>query len=249
MTPLDFSTQLIQQARPEQPESRAAEAGEAFEGYLVEMMVREMRKTVPEGLLSGSSMEMFAGMLDQEIAKRIAGSGGLGMGDVIARQVGGEAPPARLAPLTRRAPLHDHHGDACHGAERVSLRGARLPLRGRISSRFGHRTDPIHNKKRMHRGLDIAAPRGTDIQPIRGGTVVFAGERGGYGNTVIIDHGDGWRSLYAHCDRLDVKPGQRVGPDAVIGAVGSTGRSTGPHLHLEVHRDGEAVDPAGVLGL
>lgn len=228
--------QLYQQSRADEATS-AAEAGQAFEGYMVEMMVREMRKTIPEGLFSGNAMEMFSGMLDQEIAKRIGESGGLGMGNLIARQVlhGEEAPAARMPSRPAR-----------RGG---TLRGSRLPVAGRISSRFGKRTDPIHRHTRQHNGLDIAAPTGTDIRPVRGGRVVFAGERGGLGNAVIIDHGDGWRSIYGHCDRLNVTEGQRVGPDDLIGAVGSTGRSTGPHLHLEIHRDGEAIDPAEALGL
>ncbi len=243
MNSIDTSvgTQMLQQARADEATS-AEDAGAAFEGYMIEMMVREMRKTIPEGIFSGNAMEMFSGMLDQELAKRIGEGGGLGLGSLIAHDVihGSDAPPVAPRSLPVSGPRRGGSG---------GLSGARLPLAGRISSRFGHRSDPIHGERKMHRGLDIAAPRGTDIRPVKGGEVVFAGERGGFGNAVIIDHGDGWQSLYAHCDRLDVRPGQRVGPEEIIGAVGSTGRSTGPHLHLDIRRDGEVVDPASALGI
>ena len=122
-----------------------------------------------------------------------------------------------------------------------------MPVEGVITSRFGHRSDPFHNKKRMHKGLDIAAPTGTPIHPIRPGTVVSSGKRGGFGNVVIVDHGAGVTSLYAHCNELKVQKGDKVRPGDVIATVGSTGRSTGPHLHLEVHKDGRAVDPMAEL--
>ena len=265
VTDASFGQQLLQQARAEEVTS-AQEAGQAFEGYLIEMMVSEMRKTIPEGIFSGNAMEMFAGMLDQELATRIGEAGGLGLGTLITQSVeGGELAAARpLAPSRRVsrsrqvsrtrqvAPSRTRTERArSTPAEAIGglLRGARIPVRGRISSHFGHRVDPIHSHKRMHRGLDIAAPTGTEIRPVRGGEVVFAGERGGFGNTVIIDHGGGWKSLYAHCDTIDVRAGQKVSAEQVIAGVGSTGRSTGPHLHLEIHHNGEAVDPAEALGL
>lgn len=124
-----------------------------------------------------------------------------------------------------------------------------VPVMGRVTSRFGHRHDPIHGEHRHHDGVDIAAPIGTPIEAARSGTVVHAGPRGGYGNTVVVEHADGSRALYAHCDRLDVQVGQPVRAGRPIATVGSTGRSTGPHLHLEVRVNGEAVDPVSYLGL
>jgi len=223
-------------------ESESAEAaGEAFEGYLVEVMIREMRKTIPDGgLFGGSAMEMFSGLFDQEIAKRIAGDGGFGFGDVVSGQMPAVGSPEAMAPPpilpgSRRA--RADHGE-----------GWRQPVLSRISSRFGLRSDPFQGTSRMHKGLDFAAPTGTPINPIKPGVVSFAGPRGGFGNAVIVDHGDGYRSVYAHCDEVRVQEGQRVQADSVIATVGSSGRSTGPHLHLEVHRDGTAVDPEQVLG-
>ena len=229
------------------------EAAKAFESYMVEMMVKEMRKTIPDGMFSGDSTEIFSGLFDQEISKRIAETGGFGFEEVMGDAMGGKrVAPQQSTFLPIRVPNvvpgghhdhdhhHDHHHDHDHGA-------GDMPVDGVITSRFGKRSDPFHGKTRHHRGLDIAAPTGTPIHPIRPGTVVSSGERGGYGNVVVLDHGDGTTSLYAHCHELKVKKGDKVGHGDVIATVGSTGRSTGPHLHLEVHRDGKAIDPMAEL--
>ncbi|HEY8339567.1 MAG TPA: M23 family metallopeptidase [Egibacteraceae bacterium] len=127
--------------------------------------------------------------------------------------------------------------------------GLVLPVEGRFSSPFGMRTHPVTGARKMHTGVDIAAPTGTPIRAARGGTVSFAGVRGGYGNLVIIDHPDGTQTRYAHQDALQVQVGQRVAAGQVVGTVGSTGMSTGPHLHFELRRGGDPVDPAPLLGL
>ena len=99
----------------------------------------------------------------------------------------------------------------------------------------------------FHEGLDIAAPEGSPVRALADGVVTWAGPSGSYGNRVTIDHGDGWQTTYAHQRSVDVEVGQRVAGGQQIGAVGSTGRSTGPHLHLEVVRNGEHIDPEAVL--
>lgn len=99
-----------------------------------------------------------------------------------------------------------------------------------------------------HDGIDIGAPSGTAVFASRGGTVVIAGwNNGGYGQLVTMDHGGGFGTYYAHLSKILVTPGQRVAAGAVIGQVGSTGRSTGPHLHFEIRQNGTPVDPAGYL--
>lgn len=115
---------------------------------------------------------------------------------------------------------------------------------GRLSARFGLRHDPFTGEQRFHNGLDIAAPRGTPIASVADGTVVFAGRQRGYGRTVVIDHGNGLRTRYAHADSLDVQVGARVTKGQIVAAVGSTGRSTGPHLHFEVTKNGHPVEPS-----
>ncbi len=114
-------------------------------------------------------------------------------------------------------------------------------------SPYGWRTDPINGSHRHHDGQDIGAPTGTPIRSMGPGQVTFAGVRGGYGNLVIVDHGGGVETRYAHQSALAVGVGDRVDAGTVVGAVGSTGRSTGPHLHFEVRVGGEAVDPTPYL--
>lgn len=117
------------------------------------------------------------------------------------------------------------------------------PVNGAIVSGFGMRYHPILKVNRMHTGVDIAAPYGTSIKAAADGEVIFAGYRRGYGNTVIIDHGGGVATLYAHCSSLAVGEGTVVKQGQVIAYVGATGLATGPHLHFEVRHNGEPVNP------
>ena len=119
---------------------------------------------------------------------------------------------------------------------------------GRISSEFGMRTHPVHGDQRMHAGIDIAAPNGTPVSSTADGVVQFAGEKGGYGNMVILDHGNGLETRYAHLSSLSVKVGDVVADGDSVGKVGSTGTSTGNHLHYEVREDDKPVDPKKYLG-
>ena len=122
-----------------------------------------------------------------------------------------------------------------------------FPANARISSGFGNRVHPILGYSRFHGGVDFAAPQGTAIYAADSGQVIFSGWYGGYGQTVIVDHGGGLTTLYAHASRLLVREGQSVRQGQSIAAVGSTGLSTGPHLHFEVRRNGNPVNPMGYL--
>lgn len=118
------------------------------------------------------------------------------------------------------------------------------PAKGHaVTSKFGFRIDPFIGQKAMHTGMDFRDKAGSPIKPTASGTVVSAGWDGGYGQMVEIDHGNGYTTRYAHMSSISVKKGDTVTPDTVIGLVGSTGRSTGPHLHYEVRKDGKAVNP------
>lgn len=113
-----------------------------------------------------------------------------------------------------------------------------------VTSGFGARLDPFLGRPAMHPGIDYAALEGSPAYATAAGTVIVAGYNGGYGNMVEIDHGNGITTRYGHLSEIDVHVGQVVGKDTVVGKTGSTGRSTGPHLHYEVRVDGAAIDPA-----
>ena len=122
-----------------------------------------------------------------------------------------------------------------------------MPALGPITSRFGSRFHPVLGYSRFHAGTDFGAAHGSPIMAAETGVVIMAGWYGGYGNAVIIDHGGGLTTLYGHASKLNVTEGQAVRKGDVIAAVGTTGLSTGPHLHFEVRRDGEPIDPMSFL--
>ncbi|MBD1825823.1 peptidoglycan DD-metalloendopeptidase family protein [Cyanobacteria bacterium FACHB-DQ100] len=122
-----------------------------------------------------------------------------------------------------------------------------LPSEGPITSPFGYRMHPILGYQRFHAGLDFGADYGAPILAADRGVVIFAGWYGGYGNSVILDHGNGITTMYAHAQELYVSDGQTVERGKAIATTGSTGLSTGPHLHFEVRKDGEPVDPMNYL--
>ncbi|MEL7207890.1 MAG: peptidoglycan DD-metalloendopeptidase family protein, partial [Actinomycetota bacterium] len=122
-----------------------------------------------------------------------------------------------------------------------SALGYQWPLSGRVSSPFGYRTHPVFGTRKLHPGLDVAAPRGTPIAATSGGTVIYTGYRGGYGNTVIVDHGGGFTSLYAHMSEIGISNGASVDRGDIVGRVGATGTATvEPDLEVEMVAGGGA---------
>lgn len=258
--PLQMGMPMIQatQAKESAEDLKRMELGKAarqFESYMAQTLIREMRKTVPDGIFSSSAMEVFGGVLDDEISKRISESGQLGLADQLMRgltgdhemNVDGLHPSLLMGDSGVGGTGFMAYGDTPKADGQKRARGI-LPLRGRLSSKFGWRKHPILGHRQHHEGMDIAAAKGTRIDAVRSGKVVFSGEQRGYGNIVILDHGNGLTSRYAHCDELNVQVGDRVRAGQGIATVGSTGRSTGPHLHFEVRQDGEALDPQEYFG-
>lgn len=124
-----------------------------------------------------------------------------------------------------------------------NLKPTGMPVPGYISSYFGVRPDPFDGHSARHTGIDIATPFGTPVHAVAEGMVTFAGVRSGYGNVIEIDHGNGYMTRYAHNSALEVHPGQHVQVGDVVAKAGSTGRSTGSHVHFEVWYDGRVVNP------
>ncbi len=196
-----------------------------FEGMLLKMMLKELRQTMGGEGLFGREGAMYQDWFDDEITQRISTGKGMGLSDRL--DLGG---------LQHVTPMPSPDGLQ-----------AVFPVDGKVSSRFGERVDPLSGHRRDHDGLDIAAAEGSPIRAVRAGTVTFAGSRGSYGNLVIVDHGDGLQTRYAHCKSVGVQAGDSVAAGSVVASVGSSGRSTGPHLHLEVRQDERPVDPLKAL--
>lgn len=117
----------------------------------------------------------------------------------------------------------------------------------RLSSKFGYRKHPIGGGSKMHKGIDLSANRGTRILSADNGVIKFSGWKGGYGYCVVVDHQNGYETLYGHCSKLIADVGDNVNRGDLIAEVGSTGASTGNHLHFEVHKNGTAIDPIKML--
>lgn len=121
------------------------------------------------------------------------------------------------------------------------------PVAGKITSSFGYRKHPISKRRHFHKGIDVANTSGTDVVSSGSGIVTFAGWNGGYGKVIIVSHGYGYKSVYAHNKSNLVEVGDRVSKGQVIAKLGNTGRSTGPHLHFEIRYNGQHIDPINVL--
>ncbi len=140
-------------------------------------------------------------------------------------------------------------GAALSDWERAEALGTlfKYPARGRLTARMGFRIDPFTKRRAYHAGIDIANRIGTPVHASQSGKVIFSGYKGTYGKTVILSHQQGYSTVYGHLDKILVKKGQVVRQGDKIGTVGNTGRSTGPHLHFEIHRQRRIIDPLKLL--
>ncbi len=178
---------------------------------------------------------------DMIIDYRRAATGEIEVGDLLyASLIRDDRPRVQLMRFGREGLFYDASGE---GAAREGLMA---PVPGAITSRYGMRRHPILGYRRMHSGLDFRARHGTPIYAATDGTVNFAGRNGGYGNFVRIRHEGNLSTGYAHMSRIAVRNGEQVRRGQVIGYVGSTGLSTGPHLHYEMYRGGQKIDPSSV---
>jgi flagellar protein FlgJ len=263
----------IAQAQGPDSETRLRElkkATQEFEAVFIGYMLKVMRSTVEPADEEGGALgkDIYLSMFDQEIALQMARNSSLGIGEMMYRQleqtvkeakaVSGsspsEAPAVRLPantehPIRRQPelPISHHEIEATTDAGMKAPTTWTAPVEGRLSSTFGERADPFTQATRFHRGVDIAAPAGTPIRAAQSGTVVFSGHLGGYGNTIIVEHAGGYRTLYGHASRNLVREGDRISAEQVIGEVGSSGRSTGTHLHFELQKSGERLNPQEFL--
>ena len=205
------------------------EVAEGFEKIFLNILMKAMRGSGEggEGFLGETyQTRMYRDMYHSELTSVMARRhDGLGIARMVHDFLAGEATPIHRPSATRSRIL------------------SAMPVEGRISSPFGLRRHPITGETQFHAGVDIAAATGAPIRSVGDGTVVFSGAQRGYGNTVIVEHRDGTRSVYAHNQENLVAEGDSVQAGQTIGLVGSTGRSTGPHLHFEIRREGENINP------
>jgi murein DD-endopeptidase MepM/ murein hydrolase activator NlpD len=233
---------------------KAASQLEAF--FLRQMLTEAMPSSSSGGALDGGfAGDTFKQMLNEAIADKASAAGGVGIADMMAKQLtkptagaaaqshpsfhalrtSAAAPPSALRAIDSAAPT---------GAPSFVM-----PVAGRPTSGFGMRNDPVHGSAMNHPGFDLAAATGTPVGAAAAGTITHAGPAGTYGNLVIVRHASGYETRYAHLSAVTVKVGEEVAPGQNIGKVGTTGYSTGPHLHFEVRHDGTPIDPEPLLPL
>lgn len=243
-----MTLQVASPAVPAAPDPRLREASRALEAMLVKQIVASS-KAYGGGDSAGSAIR--ADLFSTTLADAVAASGGLGFADQLVRSLDPGAAAGLSPQALPPAPLPSALAHVPAGGSRrpleASLGALGLPVSGRVTSGFGTRHDPFTGEDTEHDGLDVGAPEGTPIRVPARGVVVSAGPRGGYGNAVEVDHGNGLVTLYGHAAELLVSTGEFVEPGQEIATVGSSGRSTGPHLHFEVRVGGRAVDPSRVL--
>lgn len=153
---------------------------------------------------------------------------------------------ARMEDRSQQLGVLDHVITQQMLSEEIYLSGRPIK-RGWLSSPYGYRTDPFSGKKAWHNGIDFAGKAGSEVVAVASGVVVSSEERDGYGYLVELDHGDGYQSRYAHNAKNLVKVGDVVAKGEVLALMGTTGRSTGPHVHFEIYKNGRSVDPASYI--
>jgi murein DD-endopeptidase MepM/ murein hydrolase activator NlpD len=245
---------LHPQANPAADAAKTKEAAHNLEAYLWRQVLSEVAPDQGGLLGGGFAGSTFQEMFQGAIADAMAAGGGTGLSAEIEGQLGGGVAPKQ--PVDAIRPIEG--GFSIHRATPTmralssaypSGGGALtvLPVQARRTSPFGHRPDPISGGDDFHTGLDLGAREGSPVRAAGGGKVIRASDAGTYGNLVIIDHGNGLETRYAHLQGFSVKPGDIVQPGEIVGQVGKTGRVTGPHLHFEVRRDGQPIDPSSEI--
>ena len=236
---------------------KLAELAREFESMVMLQMLRQMRQSM---LTDGEEGEDKNGLgaapmqdvVDLELARHLSTTGGFGLAkvlqDALERQYGGSATqavapsPAAVVPSGEIEPAAVASASAAAPVANDDP-ALPLPLDATLSSRYGWRQDPFGAGVRFHAGVDIAAAYGREVPVVSDGRVEFAGEQGGYGLTVLVSHDGGIETRYAHLSSLNVRQGDQVQAGSVVGRVGQTGRSTGPHLHFEVLQHGQPINP------
>jgi murein DD-endopeptidase MepM/ murein hydrolase activator NlpD len=224
-------------------------AGE-FESMLLVQMLREMRQSgswkAEDEDKQGFGAETMFDTIDVELASHLQKVQGFGLEKTLVRQIAGTAGAALPASLPLSTTMPPSLSAPLAGEPVASASPLGEPLsttEHATTSPFGWRRDPFTGATTYHRGVDLRAAYGEPIAAAGDGRVVFAGEQGGYGQTVVVEHGNGLRTRYAHLSAVLTEAGAEVKAGDAVGRAGRTGRATGTHLHFEVTRNGQPVDP------
>jgi murein DD-endopeptidase MepM/ murein hydrolase activator NlpD len=244
------------QQTPEQLKLLAAQ----FEAMLMGQMLKQMQSAMFDDDSNddaGFAKGPLGDAMYTELSQALSRAGGLGLTETmlgpLLRQAGqmdlsgGESPAgfdlslASLAPAAMSLPSESgiNYGGSALTPAAFSL--------GAVSSKFGWRSDPLNGAQKFHKGVDVPMAVGQEVPVARSGRVSFAGEQQGYGLTILVDHGPGLSTRYAHLSELLVAEGEQVEAGQTIGKSGASGRVTGPHLHFEVLENGQPVDPSDRL--
>ncbi len=218
------------------PKSSPKEVAEEFESLFIGYTLKVMRETSGSSGFFGSGepgSDIYLELMEQEVARAMAKSGGFGLAGQLTNALT-DGSRSESAPET--PPVHLPDSESPVAIEDQP-----------ISSGMGWRKDPFTHDWKYHKGVDLAAPSGTPVPAMMAGRVEFSGWQLGYGNTVVVENQDGLRMRYAHLNQLEVSTGEEVRRKQIIGEVGSTGRSTGPHLHLEMELNGRLENPVLAL--
>lgn len=232
-------------------EAALRQAARQLEGVFVKLMFEEMAKTVGDAGLfpKAPGSDMYEQWFRGAVAEQWTAAGGTGLGDDIAASLGASERNTGLGEL--RSALRAASGKVEALDERRESRSpvdaapktVQWPVPGAISSGFGPRQHPVSGHADDHRGVDIAVPVGTPVRVPYAGRVHEVGESSALGRYVVVEHEGGYRSVFGHLSEAPLRVGEPVRAGDVVAKSGNTGRSTGPHLHYGLYRNGRAVDP------
>jgi murein DD-endopeptidase MepM/ murein hydrolase activator NlpD len=252
---LEGSVRAAQSASGEKQKSELKKVAQEFEAIFIAQMLKVMRETIEEsGLMDGGfGKSIYTELFDQEVSLSLARRGSFGISDILYRNllhdvVSDDKKPIQPEIGEATSTLPDSSRTTLKESEVFKDSGSvvtdlQVPVRAPISSGFGVRTDPFTHQAKFHKGVDFAAPLGMKVFAVLPGKVISAGYQSGHGNTVLIQHAGGIQTRYGHLDEINVAVGDSVASKSVLGTVGDSGRSTGPHLHFEVIRMGQPMDP------
>ncbi len=248
---LESKVRAAQSSSGEKQKGELKKVAQEFEAVFIAYLLKVMRETIEDSGLteSGFGKSIYTELFDQEVSLNIARHGALGISDLLYRNLSSAEDVNKKDSDKSPAGDQDSGREASPvapnstGQSETEVSDLQLPVQAPISSGFGVRIDPFSHKARFHKGLDLAAPEGMRVVAALPGTVISAGYEDGYGNTVLVQHDGGVRTRYGHLGSINVRTGDVVTSEETLGTVGNTGRSTGPHLHFEVIRMGQPVNP------